>query len=77
MPANALVQVDIAAIPDGAADPTQALVLGAMHLHPFFLANPDLPALNLLPLAGVPVYLAIHVLTLWGLWARSRSAAPA
>lgn len=56
----------------GMADLTHALVLGAIHLRPFFLANPEVPALNLLPLAGVPVYLAIHVLTLWGVWKRQQ-----
>lgn len=54
----------------GMIDLAHALVLGAAHLRPFFLANPDVPPLNLLPLAGVPMFLAVHVLTLWGLWAR-------
>ena len=55
----------------GALDLMQVLALGALHLRGFFLANPDIPALNLLPLAGVPIFLAIHLLTLWGVWART------
>ncbi|MFM7421172.1 MAG: hypothetical protein ACKO54_15965 [Alphaproteobacteria bacterium] len=51
----------------GAIDLTHVLVLGALHLRDFFLADPGIPALNLLPLAGVPLFLAIHVLTIWGL----------
>jgi hypothetical protein len=58
----------------GAVDLTHALVLGALYLRGFFIAHPDLPGLNLLPLAGVPVYLAIHILTLWGLWARKQES---
>ncbi|MCM0019533.1 MAG: hypothetical protein NBV67_06035, partial [Tagaea sp.] len=54
----------------GMIDLAHALALGAVHLRPFFLANADVPPLNLLPLAGVPVFLAVHVMTLWGLWAR-------
>jgi hypothetical protein len=42
----------------------QALVLGALHLRPFLHAGPELPAQNLLPFAGIPVYLAIQLLTL-------------
>jgi hypothetical protein len=58
----------------GALDLAHALLLGALHLRDFFLANPTVPALNLLPLAGVPVFLALHLLTLWGYLARSRHA---
>lgn len=58
----------------GMIDLTHVLVLGSAFLRPFFLANPDIPPLNLLPLVGVPIFLALHVLTLWGLWARSRFA---
>jgi hypothetical protein len=57
----------------GLIDLLHVITLAAIHLRPFFLAQPDLPALNLLPLVGVPVFIALHVLTLWGLFAR-RSA---
>ncbi len=59
----------------GAADLVHALALGAANLRPFYLANPDVPSLNMLPLVGVPLFLALHVLTLWGLWHRRTSAA--
>jgi hypothetical protein len=62
----------------GMADLSHVLVLSAIHLRPYFLANPEVPALNLLPLAGVPVFLALHVLTLWAVWTRHRATtAPA
>jgi hypothetical protein len=57
----------------GLIDLLHVIMLAAIHLRPFFLAQPDLPTLNLLPLVGVPVFIALHVLTLWGLFAR-RSA---
>jgi hypothetical protein len=54
----------------GLADLMHVLALGAVNLRPFYLANPDVAPLNLLPLVGVPVFIALHVLTLWGLTAR-------
>ncbi|MGL4975237.1 MAG: hypothetical protein ACRC56_08070 [Bosea sp. (in: a-proteobacteria)] len=51
----------------GLADLAHVLVLGAINLRPFYLANPDVSPLNLLPMAGVPVFLALHIMTLWGL----------
>lgn len=59
----------------GFADLAHALVLGAVHLRPFFLASPEIPPINLLPLAGVPMLIALHALTLWGLAARRMSGA--
>jgi hypothetical protein len=60
----------------GALDLFHVLALGAVYLRPFYLANPDIPLLNLLPLAGVPVLLAAHVMTLTGFLVQ-RKAMPA
>ncbi|MGL4405547.1 MAG: hypothetical protein ACRCT6_07290, partial [Notoacmeibacter sp.] len=38
----------------GALDLFHVLILGAIFLRPFYLANPEISLLNLLPLAGVP-----------------------
>jgi hypothetical protein len=57
----------------GLADLTHVLVLGALNMGPFYTANPGVQPLNLLPLAGVPVFLAIHVMTLWGIAARRQA----
>jgi hypothetical protein len=51
----------------GLADLLHVLVLGAINLGPFYLANPAVPLLNLLPLAGVPAFIGLHILTLTGL----------
>jgi hypothetical protein len=52
----------------GLADLLHVLVLGAINLRPFFLSHPDIvPPLNLLPLVGVPMFIALHVHVLWGL----------
>lgn len=48
----------------GLADLSHVLILGALTLVPFFIANPQLPFVNLLPLAGVPLLLSLHVLGL-------------
>lgn len=48
----------------GMADLSHVLILGAITLGPFFEANPDLPFVNLLPMAGVPLLLSLHVLGL-------------
>jgi hypothetical protein len=48
----------------GIADLAHVLVLGALTLVPFFTANPDLPFVNLLPLAGVPLLFSLHILGL-------------
>jgi hypothetical protein len=51
----------------GLADLLHVLVLGAINLSPFYLANPDVPLLGLLPLVGVPAFIGLHILTLSGL----------
>lgn len=51
----------------GLVDLLHVLVLGALHLRPFFLMHPEAPTLNLLPLAGVPLLIAFHVVTLFTL----------
>ena len=48
----------------GLADLCHVLILGAVTLVPFFTAHPDAPFVNLLPLAGVPILLSLHVLGL-------------
>jgi hypothetical protein len=58
----------------GALDLFHVLVLGAIFLRPFYLANPEIPLLNLLPLAGVPVLLAAHVMTLTGFLAQRKTS---
>jgi hypothetical protein len=57
----------------GLVDLVHVLALGAVNLAPFYLANLGLTPLNMLPLAGVPVFLALHILTLWGLAARRKA----
>jgi hypothetical protein len=60
----------------GLADLAHVLVLGAINLAPFYAANPGVQPLNLLPLAGVPVFLALHIMTLWGIAARKKTSKP-
>jgi hypothetical protein len=57
----------------GALDLAHVLVLGALTLNPFYLSHPGVAPLNLLPLAGVPLFLALHILTLTGFATRRRS----
>lgn len=57
----------------GLVDLLHVITLAALHLRPFFIVHPELPPLNLLPLVGVPLFIALHALTLWGL--RERQAA--
>jgi hypothetical protein len=54
----------------GLVDLSHVLALGALNLRGFYLAYPIISPLNLLPLVGVPLFLALHVLALWGLWSR-------
>ena len=56
----------------GALDLFHVLVLGAIFLRPFYLANPEIQFLNLLPLAGVPLLLVTHIMTLSGFAAQRR-----
>lgn len=51
----------------GVIDLLHVLVLAAIHLRPFFILHSDVPTLNLLPLVGVPLFIALHVFSLWGL----------
>jgi hypothetical protein len=55
----------------GVMDFAHVLMLGAINLRPFYLANPEVPPLNMLPLVGVPMFFAMHILALWGLTRRS------
>jgi hypothetical protein len=48
----------------GALDLVHVLALGAVYLRAFYVANPSAVPLNLLPLAGVPLLLTIHIQTL-------------
>jgi hypothetical protein len=52
----------------GLADLLHVLALGVTTLRPFYLAHPDVLPLNMLPLAGVPVLIALHVGGLAALW---------
>jgi hypothetical protein len=64
----------------GIADLSHVLILGAITLVPFFVENPDLPFVNLLPLTGVPLLLSLHILGLRfqrGRYAASRPAGSA
>jgi hypothetical protein len=61
----------------GLVDLMHVLVLGAANLRGFYLADLVVSPLNLLPMVGVPVFIALHVLTLWGFWARRGMPRPA
>jgi hypothetical protein len=50
----------------GLLDLAHVLVLGALYLRGFYTTHPDVPPLNLLPLVGVPLLLALHIQTLLG-----------
>jgi hypothetical protein len=47
-------------------------MLGAAFFGGFYQAHPDVTRLNLLPLALVPLFVAVHVVTLWRLTRRSQ-----
>ena len=51
----------------GFADLVHVLALGATTLAGFYASHPAILPLNLLPLVGVPVFMAAHVMSLWGL----------
>jgi hypothetical protein len=51
----------------GLVDLLHVLVLAAINLRPFYLNQPAIPPANLLPLVGVPTFIAIHVMTLWAI----------
>lgn len=50
----------------GLLDLVHVLALGAIYLRGFYLGNPDVARLNLLPLVGVPLLLSLHLQTLFG-----------
>jgi hypothetical protein len=47
-------------------------MLGATFCGGFYQAHPDVTRLNLLPLALVPLFVTVHVVTLWSLTRRSQ-----
>jgi hypothetical protein len=47
-------------------------MLGATFCGGFYQAHPDVTRLNLLPLALVPLFVTVHVVTLWRLTRRSQ-----
>jgi hypothetical protein len=51
----------------GMADLAHVLPLGALNLGLFYATNPGVQPLNLLPLVGVPIFLALQIMSLWGL----------
>jgi hypothetical protein len=58
----------------GLLDLGHVLVLGVLHLGPFYAANPDVSRLGLLPLFGVPAFIALHLGMLRGLSRRGAVA---
>jgi hypothetical protein len=58
----------------GLVDLAHVLAVGSATLRPFYLANPVIVPLNLLPMAGVPVFIALHIMTLYGLFTRQSRA---
>jgi hypothetical protein len=59
----------------GLLDLLHVIPLAVMVLRPFLLANPDAPTLNLLPMAGVPLFIALHIITIKNLLTKSRAIA--
>jgi hypothetical protein len=57
----------------GLLDLAHVLALGVLHLAPFYAAHPDVARLGLLPLFGVPAFIALHLGMLRSL-ARRRAA---
>lgn len=56
----------------GLIDLLHVIPLAVIILRPFVIANPDAPTLNLLPLAGVPLFIALHIVTIRNLAFRVR-----
>jgi hypothetical protein len=52
----------------GLADLLNVLRLGLLELRPFFSANPEMTPLTLLPLFGVPFFVALHLQLFRTLW---------
>jgi hypothetical protein len=55
----------------GLADLVLAIARGALSLLPFYAANPTVAPQNLLPLVGVPLFIALHIWMIWGLLNRA------
>jgi hypothetical protein len=60
----------------GLVDLVHVLALGAINFGAFYAANPQMPLLNLLPLTGVPLFIAIHIITLRRLFTRNNLTLP-
>jgi hypothetical protein len=58
----------------GLADLVFAIGRGAFSLLPFYAANPGVAPQNLLPLVGVPLFIALHIWMIWGLLNRAKEA---
>ena len=56
----------------GLIDLLHVIMLGATFFGGFYQAHPDVTRLNLLPLALVPLFVTVHVVTLWSLTRRSQ-----
>lgn len=56
----------------GLIDLLHVIPLAVIILRPFVIANPGAPTLNLLPLAGVPLFIALHIVTIRNLAFRGR-----
>lgn len=59
----------------GLADLLHVIVLGATFFGGFYQTHPEVPRLNLLPLALVPLFITVHGVTLWNLTRRSQPIA--
>jgi hypothetical protein len=57
----------------GLIDLLHVIALAVFVLRPYFLANPNAAVLNLLPLVGVPLFIALHVITIRNLTAGRRA----
>jgi hypothetical protein len=60
----------------GLADLMHVISLAGIYVAPFFIANPALPPLNLVPLIIVPAFIALHVGALAHAIRTARGAAP-
>jgi hypothetical protein len=52
----------------GLLDLLNVLRMGLLELRPFFVANPDMTPLSLLPLFGVPFFIALHLQLFRTIW---------
>ncbi len=56
----------------GLFDLVHVLAVGAIYLVPFFSANPAIPIFGLLPIVGVPIFIALHVVAVRSLRAKAK-----